>query len=80
MSRRYEITTLANQDLEDILRNIAENSGFDRADRFLSQFTQKLRNIATFPNLGKPRREWGENHRSILLDGVRPPFNTVKYT
>ncbi len=68
MSRRYEITTLANQDLEVILRNIAERSGFDQADRFLNRFTQKLRNIAAFPNLGKPRREWGESYRSLLLD------------
>jgi plasmid stabilization system protein ParE len=32
MSRRYEITTPANQDLESILRQIADTSGFDQAD------------------------------------------------
>jgi toxin ParE1/3/4 len=68
MSRRYEITTPANQDLESILRQIADTSGFDRADQFLSRFTQKLRKIASFPNLGKPRAEWGENYRSLFQD------------
>lgn len=68
MSRRYQITAPANQDLEEILRQIAETSGFDRADQFLSRFTQKLRNIASFPNLGKPRKEWGENYQSLIQD------------
>jgi toxin ParE1/3/4 len=68
MTRRYVITTPANHDLEDILRNIAEFSGFDQSDRFLNRFTEKLKNIVAFPNLGKPRPEWGENYRSIVLN------------
>jgi toxin ParE1/3/4 len=68
MARRYEITPPANRDLEDILRYVAENSGFDRADDFLLQFTAKLRQIAAFPNMGKPRQEWGVNYRSLLLN------------
>ena len=68
MTRRYVITTPANIDLEDILRRVADLSGFDKSDRFLTQFTEKLKNIVSFPNLGKSRPEWGNNYRSIILD------------
>jgi toxin ParE1/3/4 len=68
MDRRYVITSPANTDLEEILRQIADISGFDRSDRFLARFSEKLKSIVAFPNLGKPRLEWGQNYRSILLD------------
>ena len=68
MTRRYVITSPANIDLEEILLQVAELSGFDRSDRFLARFSEKLKNIVAFPNLGKPRPEWGANYRSILLD------------
>ena len=68
MTRRYVITTPANIDLEDILRRVADLSGFDKSDRFLTRFSEKLKNIVSFPNLGKPRPEWGNNYRSIILD------------
>ncbi|NJM46402.1 MAG: type II toxin-antitoxin system RelE/ParE family toxin [Alkalinema sp. RU_4_3] len=68
MARRYVITTPANQDLEEILRGIADRSSFDNADRFLKQFNDKLKNIVAFPNLGKSQREWGENYRSLILN------------
>ena len=68
MTRRYVITTPANIDLEDILRRVADLSGFDESDRFLTRFSDKLKNIVSFPNLGKPRPEWGNNYRSIILD------------
>lgn len=76
MSRRYQITAPANQDLEEILRQIAETSSLDRADQFLSRFTQKLRNIASFPNLGKPRKEWGvgrdRQHQTFYISTLSP--------
>ncbi|MBD1856985.1 MULTISPECIES: type II toxin-antitoxin system RelE/ParE family toxin [Leptolyngbya] len=78
MSRRYQITAPANQDLEEILRQIAETSGFDLADQFLSRFTQKLRNIASFPNLGKPRKEWGEDYRSLIQNNYRVTDEVVE--
>ena len=68
MTRRYVITTPANTDLEDILHRIANLSSFDKSDRFLTRFSEKLKNIVSFPHLGKPRSEWGTNYRSILLD------------
>ncbi len=68
MTRRYVITTPANIDLEEILRQVADLSDYDRSDRFLARFSEKLKNIVAFPNLGKPRPEWGENYRSILLN------------
>jgi toxin ParE1/3/4 len=68
MPRRHIITNPANQDLEEILREIAERSSFDNADRFLKQFNEKLKNIVAFLNLGRPRQEWGENYRSLILD------------
>jgi len=58
MTRRYVVTTPANTDLEDILRRIADLSSFDKSDRFLTRFSEKLKNIVSFPNLGKPRPEW----------------------
>ena len=66
MTRRYVITTPANIDLEDILRRVSDLSGFDKSDRFLTRFSDKLKNIVSFPNLGKPRPEWGNNYRSII--------------
>jgi toxin ParE1/3/4 len=68
MARRYVITSPANQDVEDILREISDRSSFDRADRFLKQLNEKLRKIVNFPNLGKPRPEWGESYRTLILD------------
>ena len=68
MTRPYVITTPANTDLEDILRRIADLSNFDQSDRFLTRFSEKLKNIVSFPNLGKPRPEWRTNYRSIVLD------------
>ena len=68
MTRRYIITTPANHDLEDILRSVADFAGCDQSDRFLTRFTEKLKQIVAFPNLGKPRPEWGENYRSIVLN------------
>jgi len=43
MTRRYVITTPANTDLEDILRRIAYLSSFDKSDRFLTRFSEKLK-------------------------------------
>jgi toxin ParE1/3/4 len=67
VSRIYQITPKASQELEDILRYLASVAGFDSSDRFLSHFNQKLTKIAAFPNLGKPRPEWGKTHRSMTI-------------
>ncbi|WP_287457087.1 hypothetical protein [Leptolyngbya sp. UWPOB_LEPTO1] len=56
MSRRYQITAPANQDLEEILRQIAETSGFDRADQFLSRFTQNFAISPAFPISASPEK------------------------
>ena len=68
MSRTYEITTAASQDVDAILSRLASLGGFSTAETFLDRLNSKLKNIAAFPLMGIARPEWGEFHRTVPID------------
>ena len=53
MTPQFRLTQPAIQDIEQIADYIANQSGLDRADRFLSNLDAKFAKIAQFPNLGR---------------------------
>lgn len=57
MTPQFRLTQPAIQDIEQIADYIANQSGLDRADRFLSNLDAKFAKIAQFPNLGRQRDE-----------------------
>ena len=58
-------TATGSRDLEDIVDTIAENSGFDAAERFLSQINAQCRRLAQFPKMGRRRDELSPSLRSF---------------
>jgi toxin ParE1/3/4 len=68
MSPQFRLTQPAIQDIEQIADYIAHQSGFDRADRFLSNLDAKFAKIAQFPNLGRQRDEILPLLRSLPID------------
>lgn len=68
MSAQFRLTKPAIQDIEQIADYIANQSGFDRADRFLNKLDAKFAKIAQFPNLGRQRDEILPGLRSIPMD------------
>lgn len=68
MSRTYEITTAASQDIDAILSRLAEVGGYETADKFLNTFNAKLKKLAAFPFIGVARPEWGPYHRTVPID------------
>lgn len=68
MSNICRFTSPASRDIETIIDLIADNSGFDAAERFLNKVNQKCKNLATFPNMGHRRDELLEELRSFPVD------------
>ncbi|XZO03656.1 MAG: type II toxin-antitoxin system RelE/ParE family toxin [Microcoleus sp.] len=68
MTPQFRLTQPAIQDIEQIADYIASRSGFDRADRFLSNLDAKFAKIAQFPNLGRQRDEILPLLRSLPID------------
>ncbi|MFB2898235.1 type II toxin-antitoxin system RelE/ParE family toxin [Aerosakkonemataceae cyanobacterium BLCC-F50] len=68
MSNICRFTTTASRDIETIIDLIADNSGFDVAERFLKKVNQKCQNLASFPNMGRKRDELLEELRSFPVD------------
>lgn len=68
MSAQFRLTKPAIQDIEQIADYIANQSGFDQADRFLNKLDAKFAKIAQFPNLGRQRDEILPGLRSIPID------------
>jgi toxin ParE1/3/4 len=68
VSRTYEITAAASQDIDAILSRLAEVGGYGTADKFLKTLNKKLTNLAAFPFIGIARPEWGPYHRTIPID------------
>lgn len=55
MSRTYEITTAASQDVDAMLSRLAEVGGYETADKFLNTFNTRLKNLVAFPFIGVAR-------------------------
>jgi len=68
MSNGCRFTILASRDIEKIIDYIADNSGFDAAERLLKKINDKCRTLANFPNMGRRRDELTSLVRSFPVD------------
>lgn len=68
MNPQFRLTEPAVQDIKQIADYIAQQSGLDAADRFLSKLDAKFSTVAQFPNLGRKRDEILSNSRSLSLN------------
>jgi toxin ParE1/3/4 len=68
MTRQFRLTEPAIEDIEQIADYIARQSGFDRAEHFLSRLNGKFAKIAQFSNLGQQRDEILPGLRSFPID------------
>ena len=64
MSRRYQLTPLAEQDVREIVFYIAESFGLARAERARGELVKTFRLLAERPEIGRHRLElWPEPYR-----------------
>jgi toxin ParE1/3/4 len=68
MTERFRLTKPAIQDIEEIADYIAQQSGLEQSERFLSKLESKFSKIVNFPLLGRKRDEILTNIRTIPLD------------
>lgn len=66
--RRLKITAPACRDLDDIAEYFLEKS-VDAGDRFVTVFTQKCKQLAQFPHIGKPYDDLKAGLRGIGVMG-----------
>jgi toxin ParE1/3/4 len=68
MTAQFRLTQPAIQDIEEIADRLAQQSGLEKSEIFLSKLESKLANIARFPQIGRKRNEILSNIRSIPLE------------
>ena len=68
MSNICRFTIPASRDIETIIDLMADNRGFDAAERFLKKINQECKNLATFPKMGRKRDELLKDLRSFPVD------------
>ena len=68
MTDRFRLTKPAIQDIEEIADYIAQQSGLEQSENFLSKLESKFFKIVNFPLLGRKRDEILTNIRTIPLD------------
>jgi toxin ParE1/3/4 len=68
MTDQFRLTKPAIQDIEEIADYIAQQSGLEQSERFLSKLESKFSKIVNFPLLGRKRDEILTNIRTIPLD------------
>ncbi len=78
MSNICRFTATASRDIETIIDLIADNSGFDAAERFLKKVNQKCQTLASFPNMGRRRDELLEELRSFPVDDYLIFYRPIK--
>ena len=61
------LTPLATEDLQEIWLYLAENTGNETANKFLSEVKKKCETVAGFPEMGRVRHEYLLNLRSFLF-------------
>lgn len=64
----YELSSAADQDLEDIFNYTEREFGFDQAIDYLSGFDAIFARLVNNPELGKEREEIREGLRSVLKE------------
>lgn len=83
MSRRYQLTPLAVQDVNDVVFYIAENFGLARAEQARTEFVKTFRLLAQRPEIGRHRPElWPEPYRfwslGPALIAYRPAADSIQ--
>jgi toxin ParE1/3/4 len=68
MTAQFRLTKPAIQDIEAIADYIAQQSGLEKSERFLSNLESKFSKIVTFPLIGRKRDEILTNIRTIPMD------------
>jgi toxin ParE1/3/4 len=68
MTDRFRLTKPAIQDIEEIADYIAQQSGLEQSEKFLSKLESKFSKIVNFPLLGRKRDEILTDIRTIPLD------------
>ena len=68
MSSNLIISKPALRDIEAITGYLAEQSGLDRTDKFLSQLDIKFAKIAKFSKIGRERKEILPKARSLAIE------------
>ncbi|MEM9216261.1 MAG: type II toxin-antitoxin system RelE/ParE family toxin [Cyanobacteria bacterium P01_F01_bin.150] len=68
MTPKFRLTEPAIQDIEQIADYLAQQSGLDGADQFLSKLDKKFAKILQFPNLGRVRNEILPDLRSLSIN------------
>jgi toxin ParE1/3/4 len=68
MTDRFRLTKPAIQDIEQIADYIAQQSGLEQSEDFLSKLESKFSKIVNFPLIGRKRDEILTNIRTIPLD------------
>lgn len=64
-SPKLELTTAARSDLAGIFQYSVEQWGVEQADRYRTRLYAACGNLASFPDLGRRRREYGSRVRSF---------------
>ncbi len=64
----YRLSPLAERDLEEIWRYVAEDASFDVADRLLDAIVERLELLAAQPEIGRLRPEFGQGVRSLAVE------------
>jgi toxin ParE1/3/4 len=64
----YRLSSLAEQDLEEIWSYVAEDASFTTADRLLDSIFDRLELLAEQPRIGRVRPEFGEGVRSLTVE------------
>jgi toxin ParE1/3/4 len=68
MSKICQFTPTASRDIESLLDYVADNSGFDTADRLLVKINSTCYKLATFPSMGRRRDELAPALRSFPVE------------
>jgi toxin ParE1/3/4 len=68
MTDRFRLTKPAIQDIGEIADYIAQQSGLEQSEKFLTKLGSKFSKIVNFPLLGRKRDEIVTNIRIIPLD------------
>ena len=68
MTAQFKLTESATQDIEEIADYLSQQSGFDRAERFVRRLNDQFSKIAQFPHIGRSRNEISEGIRSFPVD------------
>jgi toxin ParE1/3/4 len=78
MTPQFYLTQPAIQDIEAIADYIADQTGLQQAERFLSKLDAKFARITQFPDLGRPRNEILPELRSLAMESYLILYTTTE--